>query len=76
METRLQSERAPTVPDIWQQSIQDLAQADGEHLKATKCCSILLKDNTVDSFRINDLRTLPVFGTTQETTTLEQVVRI
>ena len=26
------------------------------------------------SFHINDLRTLPVFGTTKETTTLEQVV--
>ena len=35
---------------------------------------ILLKDNTVDSFRINDLRTLPVFGTGNETTSLEQVV--
>ena len=46
----------------------------GEYREGDQVLPILLKDNTVDSFRINDLRTLPVFGTTQETTTLEQVV--
>ena len=45
----------------------------GEYREGDQVLPILLKDNT-DSFRINDLRTLPVFGTTQETTTLEQVV--
>ena len=46
----------------------------GEYREGDQVLPMLLKDNTVDSFRINDLRTLPVFGTTQETTTLEQVV--
>ena len=46
----------------------------GEYREGDQVLPILLKDNTVDFFRINDLRTLPVFGTTQETTTLEQVV--
>ena len=46
----------------------------GEYREGDQVLPILLKDNTVDSFRINDLRTLPIFGTTQETTTLEQVV--
>ena len=46
----------------------------GEYREGDQVLPILLKDNTVDSFRINDLRTLPVFGTTQETTTLEQLV--
>ena len=46
----------------------------GEYREGDQVLPILLKDNTIDSFRINDLRTLPVFGTTKETTTLEQVV--
>ena len=46
----------------------------GEYRQGDQVLPILLKDNTIDSFRINDLRTLPVFGTTRETTTLEQVV--
>lgn len=46
----------------------------GEYRQGDQVLPILLKDNTIDSFRINDLRTLPVFGTARETTTLEQVV--
>ena len=46
----------------------------GEYRQGDQVLPILLKDNAIDSFRINDLRTLPVFGTTRETTTLEQVV--
>lgn len=46
----------------------------GEYRQGDQVLPILLKDRTIDSFRINDLRTLPVFGTTPETTTLEQVV--
>ena len=46
----------------------------GEYRQGDQVLPILLKDNTVDSFRINDLRTLPVFGTGNETTSLEQVV--
>ena len=46
----------------------------GEYRQSDQVLPILLKDNTVDSFRINDLRTLPVFGTGNETTSLEQVV--
>ena len=46
----------------------------GEYRQGDQVLPILLKDNTIDSFHINDLRTLPVFGTTRETTTLEQVV--
>ena len=46
----------------------------GEYRQGDQVLTILLKDNAIDSFRINDLRTLPVFGTTRETTTLEQVV--
>ena len=46
----------------------------GEYRQGDQVLPILLKDNTIDAFRINDLRTLPVFGTTRETTTLEQVV--
>ena len=46
----------------------------GEYRQGDQMLPILLKDNTIDSFRINNLRTLPVFGTTRETTTLEQVV--
>ncbi len=46
----------------------------GEYREGDQVLPILLKDKTIDSFRINDLRTLPVFGTARETTTLEQVV--
>ena len=46
----------------------------GEYRQGDQVLPILLKDNTIDAFRINDLRTLPVFGTMRETTTLEQVV--
>lgn len=46
----------------------------GEYRQGDQVLPILLKDNAIDSFHINDLRTLPVFGTTRETTTLEQVV--
>ena len=46
----------------------------GEDRQVDQVLPILLKDNTIDAFRINDLRTLPVFGTMRETTTLEQVV--
>ena len=46
----------------------------GEYRQGDQVLPILLKDNTVDSFHINDLRTLPVFGTGNETTSLEQVV--
>lgn len=46
----------------------------GEYRQGDQVLPILLKDNTVDSFRINDLRTLPVFGSGNETTSLEQVV--
>lgn len=46
----------------------------GEYREGDQVLPVLLKDKTIDSFRINDLRTLPVFGTARETTTLEQVV--
>lgn len=46
----------------------------GEYREGDQVLPILLKDNSIDSLRINDLRTLPIFGTTQQTTTLEQVV--
>lgn len=47
----------------------------GEYRQGDQVLPILLKGSTVaDSFRINDLRTLPVFGTGQETSSLEQVV--
>ena len=47
----------------------------GEYRQGDQVLPILLKGNTViDSFKINDLRTLPVFGNTTETTSLEQVV--
>lgn len=45
-----------------------------EYRKGDQVLPILLKDNTVDSFHINDVRTLPVFGSSDESTTLEQVV--
>ncbi|WP_431432850.1 efflux RND transporter permease subunit [Bacteroides hominis] len=47
----------------------------GEFREGDQVLPILLKGNSVaDSFRINDLRTLPVFGNGPETTSLEQVV--
>ena len=46
----------------------------GEYRQGDQVLPILLKNNTTGSFHINDLRTLPIFGTTPETTTLEQVV--
>ena len=46
----------------------------GEYREGDQVLPVLLKNKTIDSFRINDLRTLPVFGTARETTTLEQVV--
>lgn len=47
----------------------------GEFRQRDQVLPILLKGNSVaDSFRINDLRTLPVFGNGPETTSLEQVV--
>lgn len=47
----------------------------GEFREGDQVLPILLKGNSVaDSLRINDLRTLPVFGNGPETTTLEQVV--
>lgn len=47
----------------------------GEFRQGDQVLPILLKGNSVaDSFRINDLRTLPVFGNGPEATSLEQVV--
>ena len=46
----------------------------GEYREGDQVLPILLKGNSADSFMINDLRTLPVFGTGPETTSLEQVV--
>lgn len=47
----------------------------GEFRQGDQVLPILLKGNSVaDSFRINDLCTLPVFGNGPETTSLEQVV--
>ena len=47
----------------------------GEFRQGDQVLPILLKGNSVaDSSRINDLRTLPVFGNGPETTSLEQVV--
>ena len=47
----------------------------GEFRQGDQVLPILLKGNSVaDSFRINDLRTLPVVGNGPETTSLEQVV--
>lgn len=63
-------------------SRQDMAQSIqiattgltlGEYRKKDQTLPILLKDNSIDTFRINNLRTLPVFGNTKESTTLEQV---
>ena len=46
----------------------------GEYREGDQVLPVLLKDKTIDSFRINDLRPLPVSVTARETTTLEQVV--
>lgn len=46
----------------------------GEYRQGDQVLPILLKGNTADSFQVNDIRTLPVFGTGKETTSLEQVV--
>lgn len=46
----------------------------GEYRKGDVLMPILLKGNNIQSFNINDLRTLPVFGSKEVTTTLEQVV--
>lgn len=46
----------------------------GEYREGDQQLPILLKDNPMDSFRINDLRTLPVFGGNRQVTCLEQVV--
>ena len=47
----------------------------GEYRQGDQVLPILLKGSTViDSFRINELRTLPVFGQGKETTSLEQIV--
>lgn len=46
----------------------------GEYREGDLSMPILLKGNTVDSVQINDLRTLPVFGSKNQATTLEQVV--
>ncbi len=63
-------------------SRQDMAQSIritttgltlGEYRKGDLVLPILLKDNSINTFRINNMRTLPVFGNTTETTTLEQV---
>lgn len=45
----------------------------GEYREGDVLMPILLKGNNIDSFNINDLRTLPVFGSKDVTTTLEQV---
>lgn len=47
----------------------------GEYREGDQVLPILLKENSSDSFRINDLRTLPVFGSKNEATSLEQVVQ-
>lgn len=46
----------------------------GEYREGDVLMPILLKGNNIDSFNISDLRTLPVFGSKEITTTLEQVV--
>ena len=47
----------------------------GEYRQGDQVLPILLKGaNATDSFKINDIRTLPVFGTSTEATTLEQIV--
>lgn len=46
----------------------------GEYREGDIFMPILMKGNNIDTFYINNLRTLPVFGTKDLTTTLEQVV--
>lgn len=46
----------------------------GEFRKGDQVLPILLKDDKAENFMINNLRTLPVFGTGNTTTSLEQVV--
>ena len=46
----------------------------GEYREGDVFMPILMKGSSIDTFRINDLRTLPVFGSKDLTTTLEQVV--
>ncbi|MEG1837718.1 MAG: efflux RND transporter permease subunit [Bacteroidaceae bacterium] len=46
----------------------------GEFRQGDVLLPILLKGNAIDSFKINNMRTLPVFGSQEITTTLEQVV--
>lgn len=46
----------------------------GEFRQGDQVMPILLKGNSFDTFRINDMRTMPVFGSGQEATTLEQVI--
>lgn len=46
----------------------------GEYRQGDQVLPILLKENSADSFHINDIRTLPVFGTSNKTTSLEQIV--
>lgn len=44
-----------------------------DYRKGDQVLPILLKENSIAPFRINNLRTLPVFGQSGQTTTLEQV---
>ena len=47
----------------------------GEYRKGDQVLPILLKNGAESSrYRINDIRTLPVFGSTTQSTTLEQIV--
>lgn len=46
----------------------------GEYREGDVFMPILMKGSSMDTFYINDLRTLPVFGSKDLTTTLEQVV--
>jgi multidrug efflux pump subunit AcrB len=46
----------------------------GEFREGDLSIPILLKGSNIDSFKINNMRTLPVFGTQKTTTSLEQVV--
>lgn len=46
----------------------------GEYRKNDLLMPILLKGNDIDTFKLNNLRTLPVFGSNGLTTPLEQIV--
>ena len=47
----------------------------GDYRQGDQVLPILLRGaNFTDSFKINDIRTLPVFGTSNEVTSLEQIV--